>query len=550
MKQRYFLLAGINLCCLLVLLAGNREFTRARAARKDSPPILIAAVHYDGYSYLDADEAVALYNGSDAPSDISGWSLSDGKTSAEIPPGSVIPPHSQIWLAGNRVAFREQFGFAPDVELATWPGYANSGDEVLLLDRTGQTVGVVVYGEGDTGTVGWSGTAVQPYAVRGVFGREGQILFRKQDEITGQPLAGSNRKDDWAQDDGDAVSGRRVRFPGWDMETFFRPARSTRPSTLTIAITPDNGFETLEAVIDQATSSIKITSLTIEHLAIGEALIRAAQRGVQTSLLLEGSPVGGVSNQEKAICEALETAGAQCWFMISDRGARVHDRYRFVHAKYLVIDGQRAVISSENLSANSMPDDEKADGTWGRRGVLLITDDPMIIARLEEVFSSDLDAENHRDIMRWVAGHPAYGAPPPGFAPVQSSGGITYPVRYPRALTVYDAQALVLQQAPENLLRRADGILGLVHRAGIGDVILVQQLQERPYWGPSTSNPTDDPNLRLESFIAAARRGATVRLMLDEFLDDDASPVSNLATCALLDNVRGRTRPASASTTR
>ena len=55
---------------------------------------------------------------------------------------------------------------------------------------------------------------------------------------------------------------------------------------------------------------------------------------------------------------------------------------------------------------------------------------------------------------------------------------------------------------------------------GRGDTILVQQLQERPYWGLRPAARQEDPNLRLAQFVAAAQRGATVRLLLDDFFDE------------------------------
>ena len=39
-----------------------------------------------------------------------------------------------------------------------------------------------------------------------------------------------------------------------------------------------------------------------------------------------------------------------------------------------------ALIGSENLNAEAFPDDDKADGTFGRRGVYLVTDAPSVVA--------------------------------------------------------------------------------------------------------------------------------------------------------------------------
>jgi hypothetical protein len=91
--------------------------------------------------------------------------------------------------------------------------------------------------------------------------------------------------------------------------------------------------------------------------------------------------------------------------------------------------------------------------------------------------------------------------------------------------------------SPENSLRNADGLLGLVGRAEQGDRLTIQQLSERPYWGTTTSNPAADPNPRLEAYLDAARRGAVVRIMLDSFFDDPDGGANNAATCAYVNAV-------------
>lgn len=538
MKQRLLLFIVINLCIMILLLSGRHWLTGVQAESNTKASILIEAVHYDGFAYRDADEAIALRNLELQSVDIGAWHLSDSHNSAsEIPPGTMIQGHQVAWVTADAAAFHQQFGFLPDVTLGDWPGFANEGDEVLLLDQEGQLVDALVYGEGDTTNPGWSGTAVQPYTLHSIFGKEGQILFRKLDQATALPIPDTDSALDWSQDRHDAFHGRRVRYPGWDAEDFFFPARDEQAATLTVAVAPDNAFETMLETINSAQSSLQIATLTFENLSIANALVKAANRGVSIRMLLEGSPVGGITDQEKGICQKIEAAGGQCWFMISDQDNRIHDRYQYLHAKYMIIDGKRALISSENLSPNSMPDDDKSDGTWGRRGVFFITDAPRAVERLQTIFNRDLDPTHHQDIFRWQAGHPKYGAPPANFIPIQNSGGVTYTIRFPQPVSFTDVQMLELQQAPENLLRFEDGILGLVGRAQAGDTLLIQQLQERPHWGTTASNRTDDPNLRLEYFIAAARRGATVRFLLDGYFDRPDSPVSNAATCELLNSL-------------
>jgi hypothetical protein len=66
----------------------------------------------------------------------------------------------------------------------------------------------------------------------------------------------------------------------------------------------------------------------------------------------------------------------------------------------------------------------------------------------------------------------------------------------------------------------------------------VEQLDEPPHWGDSTSNPSADPNVRLEALIAAAGRGAKVRLLLDRYFDVPTATMSNAATVQYIESLR------------
>jgi phosphatidylserine/phosphatidylglycerophosphate/cardiolipin synthase-like enzyme len=505
-------------------------------AAENASTVLIDAVLYDGLEASDLDEAVRLWNVSTAVVDISGWRLNDAPdrtTTATFPPGTTLAAGQTIWIAWNGAAFTRQFGFLPNFEVTdssldipnmsgtTWPGFANSGDEVYLQNGAMTVVDMIVY---EGGTVGneWSGTAVSPYSGGGAFAQVGQVLYRRRDQTTGLPVPDTNTAADWAQGTDDVINGRKTRYPGWDLDTFFMTTQVTETAVLTVAIAPDNAYQAIIDEINRATTSLDIETHTFENMAIKNALVQAANRGVAINILMEGGPPGGISDEEKFICQELETAGAHCWLMINDSDNKIYDRYDYIHAKFILIDGQKVIISSENLSPNSLPDDDKSDGTWGRRGVVLITDAPGIVSHVQQIFDLDLDPANHVDITSTV------GIPP--IIPVTETGGVTYTVRYPNPVGFSGEFAFELVQSPENSLRDQDGLLGLVGQAGAGDTVLVQQLSERPYWGASSSNPTADPNPRLEAYIDAARRGAKVRLLLDEYFDDE-SATSNTATC-------------------
>jgi cardiolipin synthase A/B len=532
----------------------NNSAMAVTAVTDDGQPvILIDAILYDGYELNDADEAVRLWNVGSGTANIGQWQLGKGSSpTATLPANVYLSPGSAIWLAKNAFSFERQFGFLPDYELESsvpalpklsggWPQFSNdTGSRVLLLDKQNLLVDVLIYKNASISQAGWSGPPVYPYRVSNVFAEEGQILYRMRDQSSGRPVPDSNTAVDWAQSSHDVINGRKVQYPGWRLDEFFFTAQVTQTAVLTVAIAPDNAYEALVNEINRAQSSLQIESLTFENIAIADALIAAVQRGVSVTVLLEGGPPGGIPDQERYVCQRLETAGGQCWFMINESGHKIYDRYSYLHAKFILIDGQRVIISSENLSPNSLPADDKSDGTWGRRGVVLITDAPGVVAHVQALFAADFNPA-HRDILRWQLDHDLYGnkygAPPPEFVPITVTGGTTYTIRYPTAVGFQGTFAFELVQAPENALRDQAGLLGLIQQAGAGDTVLVQQLNERPYWGPTSSNALDDPNPRLEAYLAAARRGARVRLLLDGYFDDSGSAVSNQATCTAVNRL-------------
>ncbi|MBN1660996.1 MAG: lamin tail domain-containing protein, partial [Anaerolineae bacterium] len=535
-------LATILALCVLLLAA----LTPA-AVNSASGTALITAVYYDTYLTGELDEAFRLLNISALPISLTSWTVSDGEGTITLT--GTLTSGASIWVVKEADNFTLEFGFAPDYEYGadTDPAVpnlvtsgtfnlTNTGDELVLKDGDGLVVDSVVYEDGDPAGIGWSGPGIYPYGGDTVgierfaehtreaegFGLEGQILYRKLDQSTGLPVPDTDTAADWAQATDDDINGKKVMYPGWDLDRYFFTRTFTEASTITYAVAPDNIYETVVAEIGQATTSLYYEGYTFNNAHLADAIVAqmAAHPGMAVTILLEGGPVGGIPDQEKWICQQIENAGGEVYFIYNDDAADVHDRYAYQHGKWMIVDEETLLTGSENLNYSSMPADDKADGTKGNRGVWLITDAPTAVAHALDVFWHDLDPANHRDIIRWTAGHPIYGAPAPGFVPDYTSGGTTYPIRFSMPFTTSGEFSFEMVQSPDNSLRDRDSQLGVVARAGSGDTVLVQQLYEYTYWGPTASNPTNDPNVRLEAYIAAARRGARVRIMLDAAWDD------------------------------
>jgi uncharacterized repeat protein (TIGR01451 family) len=484
--------------------------------------VLISAVLYDGYQSGDPDEAVQLVNLSPSPVDLTGWELckdTGSGLSCRALPSTVLSPSTRIWLARDALSFTVSFGFLPDHELAPWlsSGLSNTGDEVVLRDGEGAVVDALVYESGDTSVEGWSGDAVQPYSV----GRaEGQILYRIPGEVTGLPIADTDTAADWIQYAGDPAYGRRVMYPGWDFDPLFWPLTATESATVVVGIAPDNAFDVVSQTIARAQHSISIEVYSLRHPEVVTALVQKAREGVSVTVLLEGQPAvmshdDAQWQQELWACGEIESAGGQCWFMIHDTDARIFNRYDYIHAKFIIVDDEWVLITSQNLTLGGLPSDDKANGTYGSRGVVLATNAPAMVARASQVFALDLAPAHHNDLLRWSSALTGtYGPPVITYTPqLTVSDYTTSPVDFPATLAVSESVDFELFTAPEAALRQSDALLGLVSRAGAGDEIYVQQMYEYADWG---DNPADDPNLRLEAYIGAARAGAKVRIMLNK----------------------------------
>ena len=76
----------------------------------------------------------------------------------------------------------------------------------------------------------------------------------------------------------------------------------------------------------------------------------AAADGVAVTILLEGGPPGGITDQEHYGCGLIENAGGACWFTRSLTTSDTFTTTSPTHAKYAIIDGTVAAVGSEILA--------------------------------------------------------------------------------------------------------------------------------------------------------------------------------------------------------
>lgn len=511
------------------------------------PParVLVAAAYVDSVLASDPDEAVLLWNAGDRPQALAGWSIGNGTRWATYPVTgtAVLGPGQRLWCTAQAEAFYHSFGELPVCEWATDTNpavpnlegavsFANQSGRVLLRNSTGETVDVLIYGSSPSETPGWNGTPAALYT-RGAAAAGGQLYHRKLDPLTDRPLD-TDTAADWAGDLADPAWGRRVRQPGWqgwDAASLLRPFATQQRARVTLAVGPEGLYGPVTAALRNAQETIDLNIYTLEHPDLATELAGAARRGVRVRILLEGGPPGGITPLQKWCVAQIAGAGGDVrYFAVQPTAPNGYrKRYRFAHAKFAVIDGTLGLVGTENFNPDAMPVPGAAPA-GGRRGFYLITDAPGVVAHLARLFAVDWAPDVFRDLRPFTLEDPKLGGPPADFVlpPPPEYPVATAPFSTPTAAE--DDIRFMVVSAPENALRPDAGINRLIAEAGAGDEILVFGLYENRHWGEVTSNPIADPNPRLEALLAAARRGAQVRLLLDSFFDEEDALRSNWAT--------------------
>ncbi len=376
-------------------------------------PLLIAAAYIDSTRSGEADEAVLLWNVGAAAVPLAGWALESSGKSTLVPPAAelLLAPGQRLWLAAEALAFRQTFGAPPAAEWAadTDPltpdltgkiSLPNAGGALRLLDPTGAAADVLLYGDETSPAVGWTGPPAQLYT-RTVVTAQGQVWQRKRDPQTGLPQD-ANGPQDWAGDLADPLWGRQVRWPGWrgwDAASWALPQAGAALADTLLAVGPEGLYVPVAQTLDAAQTTIDLSIYTLEHPQLAQLLAAAARRGVKVRVLLDGAPPGGITPLQKWCVALLAAAGGDVrYFALPDTApAGLKRRYRYVHAKYGIVDAHVALVLTENFSPDSMPL-PSAHLQGGRRGFALLTNAPPVIAALAGIFAADWAPDRFLDL--------------------------------------------------------------------------------------------------------------------------------------------------------
>ncbi|MDP3395780.1 MAG: phospholipase D-like domain-containing protein [Methanoregula sp.] len=416
----------------------------------------------DPYLFNDMDEYLVL----SGTGSLDGITVSDGRGGFRFPPGTRI--NGALTIARSGPAFLQSHGKLPDFE---WQDYspvvpdvingnplrlANTGDELLLYK-----------GSELIQRVAWP-KDVKP--------REGQVHYLKNGVWDPRPLMiGQSR---------------------------FEPA-AFHNVTVTTFVSPDCSSEMFTYAVDRASDEILLNVYEFSSPSMADSLIAARGRGVNVSVLVEGGPVGGISPAENAAIWRLNAGGIPVLQMAA--GKDVHPPYRYVHAKYLVLDHRAVFLTSENFKYSGFP----PAGFNSNRGWGVYLEDPALAKYFSTVYQTDSTGPSVIPIYGSL-GNPETvpaGKHAVKFTPAQFSGATVRPVLSPDT----SSQIIDLIQSARTSIE--------IEQAYITNET------------PLTLNPY------LAAAINASRRGVHVRVLLDSYWYNIEDEKDNDEMAALITNI-------------
>ena len=416
----------------------------------------------DPYLQEDADEYIII-SGNGTLDDIS---LSDNHGGFRFPPGTVI--RGSVTVARNAVAYNQTHGRYPDFEWLDYsPAVPNviNGDPLRLANTRDE---LVLYKKRDAiQTVSWPGD-VRP--------REGQVHYLE-----------------------DGVWDRRVLILG---QSRFGTA-IFRNVSVTTYVSPDCSNEVFTQAIDNASDSLLVNMYEFSSPSLGESLVVAKARGVDVRVLIEGGPVGGISPSEKSLVWTVNRSGIPVMSMVST--ATEHAPYRYDHAKYIVIDNNSLLLTSENFKNSGLPQ----KGMSGNRGWGVHLRNTGIAQYFTGIFIADTGS---RSVVSYTG---TEGNTEPALSE-------KYPVEFTPA--TFEGATVIPVIAPDTSYQ----ITGMLDSARTSIEI------EQAY---ITNESRLSLNPYLSSAINASRRGVQVRILLDSYWYNIEGPGDNDEMAALINRI-------------
>lgn len=277
---------------------------------------------------------------------------------------------------------------------------------------------------------------------------------------------------------------------------------------VSFSVSPESAYSLLDETIRSATRSIELNIYMLTNRSVMEALVERAGAGVKVTVLLEGEVFGGemllpVKNALDDFQKALRAKkGKSSFLVMTGNGDASKRRFAYNHAKYMIVDGRAAFLSSENITGSAFSPRNWSGGT---RGWQVVVEDRKLAQALGKVFAAD--SASRGDVVPYEQAK----------FKVKDPGNNPLPPRHPRSVNLFPvlrgrAEKSELCLSPKSL----ECMLAFIRSAKTE--LLVQHMNLPLYW-VNREGGAHKPNPLVHEILAAARRGVKVRVLLN---DDDA----------------------------
>ncbi len=358
---------------------------RVRLLLTASPGVIISEFYAIA---LCDDEYFVLTNSGSGIVSLEGWEVTDGEGIIAFVEQAYVEPHASLVVSFNASSYLAAYGALPDVHLdaaSTDSGVqvsgafrlGNDGDSLLLRDGHGAVSDFIVYGDCAETSTGWAGPALVPP-------RTGEVMVRVK---ISDCFVDSDTSADWMP-----FREHRYGYTSW------KPyATVVQPGCLTAFLSPDCSADVIVARLDGAREIIRVCSYEFSSPIVCSALLRALHRGVDVSLLVDGSPVGDIDERAVAALSVLAGSGASVRVLKARLDDDVVKHVTALHSKYFVIDSADLVVLSENAVPSGIP----ADRVFGNRGWGMAAVSSELAAYLTSVFEDDR-REDRPGVVDWL----------------------------------------------------------------------------------------------------------------------------------------------------
>jgi phosphatidylserine/phosphatidylglycerophosphate/cardiolipin synthase-like enzyme len=136
-----------------------------------------------------------------------------------------------------------------------------------------------------------------------------------------------------------------------------------------LVVSPTNSRSAFDTLINSAHKTLLIEAEEMQDQDVEQAIVNAAKRGVQVQVILP-SPRSSSSDSNSTGIGVIKQGGVQV----------KEDTQLYMHAKIMVVDGQKAFVGSENISTASL---EK------NRELGIVVSDQNVLNTLQQTFQQD-----------------------------------------------------------------------------------------------------------------------------------------------------------------